>query len=125
MATITVLDATDDAPLWLAHVYKFSTGQGAVTDMDGNATIPDDDVVGQWAISHVGFTSANLNITEPSSAVVRLTRGVELGEVEIFPPDYQYGGNDNTNDDNTEETKPFPFWILGLLLIPFILNSKK
>ena len=85
MATITVVDNEDMLPLPFAHVWNESQMAGAITNIDGVATVPDEDMPGTWRVSFVGYTTKNVAVTEPSSILVKLVRGVDLDEVVIRP----------------------------------------
>jgi MYXO-CTERM domain-containing protein len=121
MATITVVDNQDMLPLPLAHVWNESAMVGAVTNLDGIATIEDDaDMIGTWRVSFIGYQTANVVVTEPSSILVKLVRGVNLPEIEITPD------NDGTasGGDGQPPPKNYAWLLLAGFAALLLLNRK-
>lgn len=121
MATITVVDNEDMLPLPLAHVWNESAMVGAVTNLDGIATIEDDaDMVGTWRVSFVGYQTANVVVTEPSSILVKLVRGVNLPEITITPD-----GQGDQPGGNGQPPPPNYAWFLLIGLGALLLLNRK
>ena len=118
-------------PVWSAHIVR-SDGMGVVSDMDGIAVVPDNDMVGNWRITHVSHPAINVTIDTPGVYTITLAQAINLPPVvEIFPeePPPTQPPPASPPPPPPAPDKPDPtnnyLWILaGLATIAFLSNRR-